>query len=342
MLLVKDEGAICVGLDGATEVGIDESLTVDKSVPLLVKRRDSVREISLIPMRLESFYLHFVRYIKSSDFVPQRTLIWRACKNSLPTKANLFRPKITPDGRCEICKQEDEDIMHALYRCSALQTLCTNIPAWNQGTLKQSTCFPDFIGFIFAGTANPVLFSLVLWNLWNRRNNLQLGKPTLPLDKVLEHSRERQLESHSSPLFSTKQRSTQPAAWIPPQDNWYKINFDGATFAEDKSAGMGVVIRKNKGRVMASFSEDSPANVENVKLPDSSLAQIDEKLSLKECEQKCLQNCSCTRMEVWILDREKQVRSFQWILCQQEEASNYNSGPTCYSITNFPLCILVD
>ena len=52
MLLVKDEGAICVGLDGATEVEIDESLTVDKSVPLLVKRRDSVREISLVIERV--------------------------------------------------------------------------------------------------------------------------------------------------------------------------------------------------------------------------------------------------------------------------------------------------
>ena len=117
-----------------------------------------------------------------------KTMIWRACKNSLPTTANLFRRKITPDGRCEICKQEDEDIMHALYHCPALQSLGNSIPTWNQGSLKQSTCFTDFIGFIFAGTADPAPFALVLWNLWNRRNNLRLGKPTLPLDEVLEHS----------------------------------------------------------------------------------------------------------------------------------------------------------
>uniref|UniRef100_A0A7N2LUC6 Uncharacterized protein n=1 Tax=Quercus lobata TaxID=97700 RepID=A0A7N2LUC6_QUELO len=34
--------------------------------------------------------------------------------------------------------------------------------------------------------------------------------------------------------------------------------------------------------------------VENVKLPDSSFARVDEKLSLKECERRCLENCSCT------------------------------------------------
>ncbi|KAK9999971.1 hypothetical protein SO802_019574 [Lithocarpus litseifolius] len=187
-----------------------------------------------------------------------KTLIWRACKNSLPTKANLFRRKIIPDGRCEICKQEDEDIMHAFYRCPALQSLKNSIPAWNQGSLKQSTCFTDFIGFIFAGTANPTLFSLVLWNLGNRLNNLKLGKPTLPLDKVLEHSRERQLESHSSPMMSTKQRRMQTATWTPPQDNWYKINFDGVTFADDRSAGLGVVMLNKEGRVMASVSQKIP------------------------------------------------------------------------------------
>ena len=187
-----------------------------------------------------------------------KTLLWKACKNSLPTKANLFRRKITTDARCEICKQEDEDIIHTRYRCLDLQSLGNSIPEWNQGTLKQSTCFTDFIGLVFAGTADPTLFSLVIWNLWNRRNNLRLGKPTHPLDKVLEHSRERQLESHSSPMTSTKQGRTQAATWTLPQDNWYKINFDGATFADDNSAGLGVVIRNKDGRVMASLSQKIP------------------------------------------------------------------------------------
>ena len=58
--------------------------------------------------------------------------------------------------------------MHALYRCPTLQSLGNSIPTWNQGSLKQSTCFTDFIGFIFVGTEDPTLFALVLWNLWNR------------------------------------------------------------------------------------------------------------------------------------------------------------------------------
>ena len=137
-----------------------------------------------------------------------KTLVWRACKNSLPTKVNMVCRKITSDGLCEICKQQDEDVMHALYRCPALQALWNNTPEWNQNILKQNTCFTDFTAFIFAGTADPELFTLVLWNLWNRRNNLRLGKPSLPLDKVLEHSRERQIESHSSPWHPQNHEAT--------------------------------------------------------------------------------------------------------------------------------------
>ena len=179
---------------------------------------------------------------------------------------NLVRRKISPDGLCEIYKQQEEDVMHALYRCPALQALQTSTPAWNQGTLKQSTCFTDFIGFIFASTANLKLFTLSLWNLWNQRNNLQLGKPSIPFDKVLEHSQEWQIESHSNPLTSTRARNNQSATWSPPQNNWYKINFDGATFAEEKSAGIGVVIRNNKGHVIASLSQKIPLPTSAIKV----------------------------------------------------------------------------
>ncbi|KAF3972341.1 hypothetical protein CMV_004150 [Castanea mollissima] len=55
----------------------------------------------------------------------------------------------------------------------------------------------------------------------------------------------------------------------------------------------GGCVRK-RGQESICKSGDGFVKVENVKLPDSSPAQLDEKLSLKDCRQKCLQNCSCT------------------------------------------------
>ena len=89
---------------------------------------------------------------------------------------------------------------------------------------------------------------------------------------MLEHSRERQLESHSSPTTSTKQRKTQIATWTPAQDNWYKINFDVATFADNSSAGLGVVIRNKEGRVMASLSQKIPLPISVIEVEVEVLA----------------------------------------------------------------------
>ena len=99
---------------------------------------------------------------------------------------------------------------------------------------------------------------VVLWNLWKRRNNLRLGKPTIPLNKVLEHSREQRIESHSSPLTSTTSTTKQPARWTPPLDHWYKLNFDGATFADKDTAGIGIVVRNSDNLVMASLAQQVP------------------------------------------------------------------------------------
>ena len=44
------------------------------------------------------------------------------------------------------------------------------------------------------------------------------------------------------------------ARWKPPDKETFKINFDGAIFAEDKCFGLGVIIRDRKGLVMASMA----------------------------------------------------------------------------------------
>ena len=187
-----------------------------------------------------------------------KQLIWWACKDSLPTKTNLIQRIIVSDNLCEICKQREEDILHALYPCPELQSLWSTTPSWNQDTLKQSTCFTDFIVSIFVGLKELELFMVVLWNLWKRRNNLRLGKPTIPLNKVLEHSREQQIKSHFSPLILTTSRSKQPTRWTPPSDHWYKLNFNGTTFADKDTAGIGIVVLNSDGLIMASLAQQVP------------------------------------------------------------------------------------
>ena len=165
-----------------------------------------------------------------------------------------MRRKVIADGLCDRCKQVPEDVVHALYGCPNLDDLWKQTK-WNNGALKYFTSFLDLFDFILAGSSDVELFASITWNLWNHRNNLRLGKPTIPLDKVLEHSWEQQLESHfSTPLIPTR-RQQQDTAWTAPDHHWVKVNFDGATFAGDNKAGLGVVTRNDAGLVMASLSQ---------------------------------------------------------------------------------------
>lgn len=93
-----------------------------------------------------------------------------------------------------------QEVRLALYCCPVLESMWRQIPMWNHDTLRGST---DLADFVFVGNKDPELFSLVIWNLWNRCNNLRLGKLFLPLDKILEHSRERQIEALSCPVTSS-------------------------------------------------------------------------------------------------------------------------------------------
>ena len=101
-----------------------------------------------------------------------KNLIWRATKNSLPSKDNLVRQKIIQDAGCEACREHNEDVKHALYSCLKLEELWKKMPLWNHENLRRTESFVDLIGTVFAENREPTLFAMVVWALWTRRNNL--------------------------------------------------------------------------------------------------------------------------------------------------------------------------
>ena len=101
------------------------------------------------------------------------------------------------------------------------------------------------LGFVFTEDINLELFISMIWAVWNRRKNLRLLKPVVPLNQLLQLAKERLQERDSlslsmSPLRSRPQQSQ--AAWIPPSTSCFKIKFDGATFKKEGSAGLSVII----------------------------------------------------------------------------------------------------
>ena len=46
-----------------------------------------------------------------------RNLLWRACRDAMPTKANLVRRKIIKEPLCDRCHEAHETPLHALGLC---------------------------------------------------------------------------------------------------------------------------------------------------------------------------------------------------------------------------------
>lgn len=157
-----------------------------------------------------------------------------------------------------MCKLYLEDIAHTLYRCPKLENFWQNIPLWSHSTIRQSTSFLDIMFVVCAENRDPESFSLVAWTLWNRRNNLRLGKPSIPLEQLLDKARELTLgclPTHlgiSNPETGSSNVDSPTFTWI--QDQMQQSNF----FEQENRVGLGVVIQNHDGMVMASLFELIP------------------------------------------------------------------------------------
>ena len=57
------------------------------------------------------------------------------------------------------------------------------------------------------------------------------------------------------------ERTPSKQPWIPPRSGWVKINTDGAFSKASSEAGVGVIIRNNRGRVYTTIDTTSVFNI---------------------------------------------------------------------------------
>ena len=197
-------------------------------------------------------------------FVPPkvRHFIWRACHESLPTRANLHRRHILDDERCETCKLSGETAIHAIWNCPSLGIVWSSMP-W-KGAMNGISflSFLDLFQFITTNQPNheTELFAMICWSLWYHRNRKRLSQPTEPLDRLVVRAQELLSEYHSthSPSLNPPPVVLPRPAWNPPEPGRYKVNFDGAVFENSGEAGIGVIIRNCNGEPMAALCQRIP------------------------------------------------------------------------------------
>ena len=186
-------------------------------------------------------------------------LFWRACKNILPTKLRLKACGIDLDGGCDMCGS-GELTGQVLWSCKMAEAV------WSGTRLKlpffqdPPTEFIDIVWAIkerFAG-ANWELFATTVWGLWNNRNQVRHGGQCKSHEQIVKEAADYLKEyqaANKGARNTTTSAVSDAVKWKPPKPGWYKVNTDGATFADLKCCGIGVVVRNERGKIMGALSK---------------------------------------------------------------------------------------
>ena len=96
-----------------------------------------------------------------------KNLLWRACRNALPSKQNLFRRTILQYPSCDRCSLQAEDTLHALWSWTGLNEVWDG-DKWN---FRSRVHFEDFKGlcnWIYENGKPLDLFAIQVWSIWNQ------------------------------------------------------------------------------------------------------------------------------------------------------------------------------
>ena len=102
------------------------------------------------------------------------------------------------------------------------------------------------------------IFAVMVWSIWNQRNRVRLNQPANAIHQIAHLSKNwlakfqaNQVSHVSIPIHTQSMR----CRWKPPPSSCFKINFDRVIYPKEKKSGIGVVIRDNRGLVIASCSK---------------------------------------------------------------------------------------
>lgn len=94
-----------------------------------------------------------------------KNFLWRACRNALPTNANLVRSCVLTNPRCCVYNNNEENVLHCLWSCPSLSTIWEEDPQWNFRTVTILTSFAQLLEYVFALNCSSELFTMVTWTV---------------------------------------------------------------------------------------------------------------------------------------------------------------------------------
>jgi ribonuclease HI len=183
-------------------------------------------------------------------------LLWRICRNCLPTRVQLRHHYVQCPEVCELCSEENEDSWHVLFGCNMVRN-CWNaagLQAVVEQRLNAFDCVQDIIFDICSKESKEVAgrVATLLWLLWHNRNQWiwnQEKKDGAQLGAQAFHMwddwyKVQQVDNNIPDIEQVQQLHN----WIPPRHGWFKCNVDAAFHNGGRITSGGWCIRDERGQ----------------------------------------------------------------------------------------------
>ncbi|KAL0000463.1 hypothetical protein SO802_014244 [Lithocarpus litseifolius] len=109
--------------------------------------------------------------------------LWRACRNSLPTKTNLVRRTIIANDIWDRCHGAAETVAQALWECLEIDVVWNDAALWDFRFTSEFVDFKHLAAWIIAHQKNSKMFAMLAWAIWIQRNKV-LASQSLKLHQA--------------------------------------------------------------------------------------------------------------------------------------------------------------
>ncbi|CAJ2662609.1 unnamed protein product [Trifolium pratense] len=182
-------------------------------------------------------------------------LLWRICKQCLPTRVHLHERRVPCTLLCPLCDLCNEDDWHILFSCTvsmqARQAAGLELSILNR--MQQMSSAKDIILAICEGEDADTAgrFAMLLWVLWNNRNNKVWNDSQETWRNLGHQSRHLWLDWFSMQRFqqgSTPNMQQQHVpTWQKPPTGWFKCNSDAGFHIDLNKTSDGWCLRDHSG-----------------------------------------------------------------------------------------------
>ncbi|KAK9046567.1 hypothetical protein V6N11_052453 [Hibiscus sabdariffa] len=197
--------------------------------------------------------------------IPQRirTFMWLVAHERLMTNAERVRRHIANTTRCDICGEYRKDFDHILRSCFLAKSVWRRCVSTATRSNFFTMSFQDWLSKnLFDGTYTTqddpwsIKFAILCWLIWKRRCDMLFNPSTKEVEGIVAKGNRLLEECRQAFQKNAENRVEQGSEmkWSLPTVGWVKLNVDASVEPNTSRAGIGGVIRDDRGSWRVGFA----------------------------------------------------------------------------------------